>query len=121
VTATALALVIVVGSPARTRAADLHGVTGFDEYAENHDDIAKALGRHPSLARDPSYLLHHPSLAHFLHDNPTARAELEGEDDDVEAVVQQEDEHHREETVKRGHLTHPDPLRRLDSANPDGD
>jgi hypothetical protein len=117
----ALALVIVVGPSTRIGAADLHGVTGFDEYAENHDDIAKALGRHPSLARDPTYLQHHPSLAHFLHDSPTARAELENEDDDVEAVVQHEDEHHREETAQRSHLTRPDPLRRLEKANSDDD
>ncbi len=63
-------------------ARDLHHVTGFDEYAENHEGVAAALARQPSLASDPEFLAHHPSLAHYLHDNPLARAELESEDDE---------------------------------------
>src|SRR5215470_19315690 len=77
--AVALLLLVRVAS-----AGDLHHITGFDEYAENHDGVAKALTRHPSLASDPEYLSRHPSLEHYLHDNPLARTELEDEDDEFE-------------------------------------
>src|SRR4029450_3014875 len=66
-------------------AADLHGVTGFDEFAEGHENIAKALARRPSLVHDPNYVRHHPSLAHYLHDNPLARTELAAEAGETES------------------------------------
>jgi hypothetical protein len=76
-----LVALLLAGVPS-ARAADLHGVTGFDEFAESHENIAKALERRPSLAQDPTYLRRHPGLAHYLHDNPLARTELDAEADD---------------------------------------
>ena len=85
---------VLLGLVSGGRAADLHGITGFDEFSEGHDNISKALTQRPSLATDPNYLKHHPSLAHYLHDNPLARAEFEAEADDEEA---EEAEEHQEE------------------------
>jgi hypothetical protein len=80
----ALLVALLLAAVPSARAADLHGVTGFDEFAESHGNIAKALERRPSLAQDPTYLRRHPGLAHYLHDNPLARTELDAEaDDDV--------------------------------------
>jgi hypothetical protein len=62
-------------------AADLHGVTGFDEFAEEHPGVAAALQKHPSFAADPDYLQHHPGLAEYLKHSPIAADELAGEDD----------------------------------------
>jgi hypothetical protein len=80
---TAAAILMLASS---VRATDLHGVTGFDEFAEGHENIGRALTRRPSLAQDPNYLKHHQSLAHYLHDNPLARAELDAEADEESAV-----------------------------------
>ena len=91
----AMLLVIVPSA----RAADLHGVTGFDEFAEGHENIGKAVTRRPSLAQDPNYLKHHPSLSRYLHDNPLARAEFEAEVDDEEAA--EAEEHQAEQRVER--------------------
>jgi hypothetical protein len=83
VVALGLLLLVRVGSAGET---DLHGVTGFDEYSENHVNIGRALSQRPSLALDPTYLKHHPSLDQFLKDNPLSKAELEskGEEDDTQ-------------------------------------
>ena len=62
-------------------AADLNGVTGFEQFAEEHPGVAAALQKHPSFAADPDYLVHHPSLAEYLKHSPIARDELAGEDD----------------------------------------
>ena len=83
----ALLIAAVLALVAGAQAADLHGVTGFDEFAEGHENIGRALTRRPSLAQDPNYLKHHPSLAHYLHDSPLARAELDAEADDEAAVL----------------------------------
>ncbi len=78
----ATALVCLLGGAAVAGdGVDLSGITGFDEFAENHEGIAKALSKRPSLAQDPSYLEHHPTLKKYLHDNPLARAEFDAEDD----------------------------------------
>ena len=81
-----LLAVAMLALASSVRASDLHGVTGFDEFAEGHENIGKALTRRPSLAQDPSYLKHHPSLAHYLHDNPLARAEIDAEADEESAA-----------------------------------
>jgi hypothetical protein len=105
-TALLLAAMLLVLVPS-ARAADLHGVTGFDEFAEGHENIGKAVTRRPSLAQDPNYLKHHPSLSRYLHDNPLARAEFEAEADD-EAAAEAE-EHEEEQRVER---SNPDTGRR---------
>jgi hypothetical protein len=63
------------------RAADLHDITGFDEYAEEHPETAEALSRRPSLAADKDFLRRHPSLASYLQSHPSARTEMEDFDD----------------------------------------
>ncbi|HXJ34536.1 MAG TPA: hypothetical protein VMS22_10945 [Candidatus Eisenbacteria bacterium] len=61
-------------------ATDLHSVTGFDEFAEEHPRIGADLRRQPALAGDAEYLRRHPSLGGFLRDHPNAHVELEEEE-----------------------------------------
>jgi hypothetical protein len=93
------ALVFVLAPGAH--AADLHGVTGFDEFAESHQNIGKALEHRPSLAQDPTYLKRHPGLAHYLHDNPMARTELDAEADEEAATPPPPEHVHREPDARR--------------------
>jgi hypothetical protein len=98
-----LLIAVVLALVANARAANLHGVTGFDEFAEGHENIGRALTRRPSLAQDPSYLKHHQSLAHYLHDNPLARAELDAEADEEAAVPPPSRVEHIPGTGRRRH------------------
>ena len=100
-------------------AADLHGITGYDEYAENHEGIARALEKRPSLARDPSYLEHHPSLKQYLHDNPLARAEFDAEDDAPPPAVAKAAQEER--SARKAHAAHPDGSHRFVVTEGSGD
>ncbi len=103
---TLLAIVVLVLAPA-VRAADLKGVTGFDEFAEGHPGTAQALSRRPSLAQDPDYLKHHPELGDYLHDNPLAASEFQAEADEEEAedetIISEEHEIKKEDVVVHKH------------------
>lgn len=89
-------------------AADLSGITGFDEFAENHDNIAKALAKTPSLAHDAEYLAHHPSLKRYLHDNPLARAEFDAEEDQPPPPAPGKGDDDKGEGPHGKHYAHPD-------------
>lgn len=91
---TLLAIAVLVLAPA-VRAADLGGITGFDEFAEEHPGTAQALSRRPSLSQDPDYLKHHPELADYLHDNPLAQSDFQGAalEEEAEDATIIEEEH----------------------------
>jgi hypothetical protein len=99
----ALLIAAVLALVSSAQAADLHGVTGFDEFAEGHENIGRALTRRPSLVQDPNYVKHHPGLAHYLHDNPLARAELDAEADEESAVPPPSRVEHIPGTGRRRH------------------
>jgi hypothetical protein len=71
------------------------------------------------LAQDPTYLVHHPSLAHFLKENPLARSELEGEEDDVAASAKHKDDLERHPVRRERKREQAAPLQRATSPEAD--
>jgi hypothetical protein len=110
-------VVAMLGLATIGRAADLRSVTGFDEFAEGHQNIAKALARRPSLVQDQNYVRHHPGLAHYLHDNPLARAELESEANEEAAAPPADRARSEAEPGRR--RRHPSELPRLPATRGD--
>lgn len=101
----ALALALLLPT-VRTRAADLHDVTGFDEYAEEHPETAEALSRRPSLAADKDFLRRHPSLAAYLQSHATARTEMEDFDDGTTLPTKPKKDDEEDTTKRRPHGVH---------------
>jgi len=100
-------------------AGDLSGITGFDEFAEEHPGIASSLKHHPSLAHDSEYLKQHESLTQFLRTHPLAKIELDGEDDEdspaAELKAAEQDERaaqmeERRRLQQQHHTSWPPPL-----------
>jgi hypothetical protein len=96
---------VLVAFGVRAYAADLHEVTGFDEYAEQHPETADALSRHPALAEDPDFVRHHPSLADFLGSHSTVKAELEDLDETPETPKTKVDKHRDDDGMLLRHRT----------------
>jgi GrpB-like predicted nucleotidyltransferase (UPF0157 family) len=52
------------------------GLTTFNEFLENHNDIAAELSKNPSLANNEEYVENHPALQDFLKAHPQVHEEL---------------------------------------------
>jgi hypothetical protein len=48
----------------------------FDEFANDHPDIIKALSRNPKLAASPRFLRQHRELASFFNEHPDIKADF---------------------------------------------
>ncbi len=48
----------------------------FDQFLDNHQEIAQQLRRDPSLVNDQNYVQGHPELQNFLQDHPGVREEI---------------------------------------------
>jgi hypothetical protein len=53
----------------------------FDQFLDNHRDIAEELRRTPSLIDDPQYLERHPELNTYLQDHPSVKEEISAHPD----------------------------------------
>jgi len=51
-------------------------VAQFDQFLDNHHDIADQLRRTPSLIDDPQFLQSHPELNTYLQDHPSVKTEI---------------------------------------------
>ncbi len=58
----------------------------WDSFAEDHEDIARALAFKPSLIDDERYLSRHPDLDHFLEEHPDVRAAMESDPGNFAAI-----------------------------------
>ena len=117
--ALAAAAAVSISFTVSAHASDLSGITGFDEFAEEHPGIASSLKRHPSLAHDAEYLKQHESLTQFLRMHPLAKIELDGEDDEdspaAELKAAEQDERaaqmeERKRQLQQHHTAWPPPL-----------
>jgi hypothetical protein len=52
------------------------GFSTFNEFLENHNDIAAELSKNPSLANNEEYVENHPALQDFLKAHPQVHEEL---------------------------------------------
>ena len=55
---------------------NLSGYRAFQQFADEHPQIAGALGNKPTLIYNRSYLEKHPALARFLEEHPDIRADF---------------------------------------------
>ena len=52
------------------------GLSSFNEFLENHNDIAVELSKNPSLANNEEYVENHPALQDYLKAHPQVHQEL---------------------------------------------
>ena len=52
------------------------GLSSFNEFLENHNDIAAELSKNPSLANNEEYVENHPALQDYLKAHPQVHQEL---------------------------------------------
>ena len=52
------------------------GLSTFNEFLENHNDIAAELSKNPSLANNEEYVENHPALQDYLKAHPQVHEEL---------------------------------------------
>jgi hypothetical protein len=55
---------------------NLSGYRAFQQFADEHPQIAGALGNQPTLIYNRNYLEKHPDLARFLEEHPDIRADF---------------------------------------------
>ncbi len=55
---------------------DRGGLSSFNEFLENHNDISAELSKNPSLANNEEYLENHPALQDYLKAHPQVHEEL---------------------------------------------
>src|SRR5437899_2172701 len=48
----------------------------FDQYLDNHPDVAQALSRNPKLINNPDWLSKHPELKEWLENHPYASKKI---------------------------------------------
>ena len=71
----------IVFAPADSRDIDTVRLRTWEDFAETHTGIARALAYRPSLMNDPRYLKSHPDLVAFFQAHPdikSAMAEIPG-------------------------------------------
>ena len=71
----------IIFAPASKSDIDIARLQTWQEFADSHSGIERALAYHPSLMNDPRYLKSHPELDQFFQQHPdikTAMAEDPG-------------------------------------------
>src|ERR1700732_3038659 len=66
----------------------------FDQFLDDHPQIAEQLRKDPSLVDNPEFEQNHPELQRFLADHPEIREQLKEHPD---AFMRDEDRHDRHE------------------------
>jgi len=69
----------------------------FDQFLDNHPEIAEQLRRNPSLADDRTFVQNHPVLQSFLQNNPDIRNQLR---QDPNVFMRQENQFDRREDAR---------------------
>src|SRR4029077_10204284 len=69
----------------------------FDQFLDNHQEIAQQLRHDPSLVNDRNYVQGHPELQAFLQDHPGVREEIK---EDPNYFMRQENRYDRREEVR---------------------
>jgi len=66
----------------------------FDQFLDDHPEIAEQVRKDPSLVNDAEYEKNHPALQTYLEDHPTIREEVK---ENPNAFMRQEDRYDRRE------------------------
>jgi hypothetical protein len=69
----------------------------FDQFLDNHQEIAQQLRRDPSLVNDHNYVQGHPELQTFLQDHPGVREEIK---ENPNYFMRQENRYDRREEAR---------------------
>ena len=69
----------------------------FDQFLDNHQEIAQQLRRDPSLVNDQNYVQGHPELRTFLQDHPGVREEIK---ENPNYFMRQENRYDRREDAR---------------------
>jgi len=69
----------------------------FDQFLDNHQEIAQQLRRDPSLVNDQNYVQGHPELQNFLQDHPGVREEIK---ENPNYFMRQENRYDRREDAR---------------------
>ena len=65
---------------------DSQALRTWDDFAEDHEEIARALAFNPSLMDDQRYLDKHPDLNDFFQDHPEVRDAMEANPGNFAAI-----------------------------------
>ena len=66
----------IIFAPADSRDIDTAGLRTWEEFADTHSGIARALAYKPSLINDPHYLKGHPDLDAFFQAHPDIKSAM---------------------------------------------
>ncbi len=69
----------------------------FDQFLDNHQEIAQQLRHDPALVNDRNYVQGHPELQAFLQDHPGVREEIK---EDPNYFMRQENRYDRREEAR---------------------
>ncbi len=69
-------------------------LAAFDQFLDNHPELAQQLRQDPSLVDNKQYVDNHPELQRYLQDHPEVRADIE---QNPGAVMRQEQRYERTE------------------------
>src|SRR5882724_10272033 len=69
----------------------------FDQFLDNHQEIAQQLRHDPSLVNDQNYVQGHPDLQTFLQDHPGVREEIK---ENPNYFMRQENRYDRQEDAR---------------------
>src|SRR6266481_8641698 len=69
----------------------------FDQFLDNHQEIAQQLRHDPSLVNDQNYVQSHPELQTFLQDHPGVREEIK---ENPNYFMRQENRYDRREDAR---------------------
>src|ERR1700722_17826846 len=71
----------------------------FDQFLDDHPEIAEQLRRDPSLVDNPEYEKNHPELQSYLENHPNIREEIK---ENPNAFMRKEDRYDRREDDREG-------------------
>ena len=82
----------------RQRDTDRQDVARFDQFLDNHREIAEQVRKDPSLLDNKDFLKSHPALQTYLQQNPGVRDQIK---QNPSAFMYQEDRYERHEDLTR--------------------
>jgi len=82
----------------RQRDTDRQDVARFDQFLDNHREIAEQVRKDPSLLNNKDFLKSHPALQTYLQQNPGVRDQIK---QNPSAFMYQEDRYERHEDLTR--------------------
>jgi hypothetical protein len=69
-------------------------LAGFDQFLDNHPELAEQIRKNPSLANNEEFVENHPDLQHYLQEHPGVREDFQ---ENPNAVMHQEQRFDRRE------------------------